>query len=99
MRKNLSRAGGISRLPAIRTAIILAAASLCGSANSAPNSPVGKWDCTISGSGQQGIAFLTFFDDGTFSGYRLLVGKLLTSASVEDFDDSRNSGGDASRQG
>ena len=34
-----------------------------------PNSPAGTWGRLLTGSGQQGIAFLTFSDDGTFSGY------------------------------
>jgi hypothetical protein len=43
-------------------------------------SPVGTWDCLVSGSGQQGIAFLTFQNNGTnrtFSGYALTTQKPL----------------------
>lgn len=41
------------------------------------NSPVGKWDCIMSGGGQEGITVIEFFDTGstngrTFSGYQLL---------------------------
>jgi len=42
----------------------------------AQNSPVGTtWDCILSGSGQQGIAFLSFADDYTFTGYTTFAGK------------------------
>jgi len=51
------------------------------------------WDCLISGSGQQGIAFLTFSNDFTFSGFELLVGKQTTASS----GGGRNSGGDVGR--
>ncbi len=59
------------------------------------NPPYGTtWDCLLSGSGQQGIAFLTFSNDFTFSGYQLLVGKQsVSSASTSD----RNPGGDVGR--
>jgi hypothetical protein len=59
------------------------------------NPPYGTtWDCLLSGSGQQGIAFLTFSNDFTFSGYQLLVGKQsATSANTG----GRNPGGDAER--
>jgi hypothetical protein len=46
----------------------------CQAAPAAPRSPVGVWDCLLSGSGQQGIAFLTFSSNGSsnwFSGYEL----------------------------
>jgi hypothetical protein len=35
-------------------------------------SPAGTWDFVLSGSGQKGIAFVTFKDDQTFSGYQIL---------------------------
>ena len=40
------------------------------------NSPVGSWDCLISGAGQQGLAVFTFYDDGTFAGYELMTPKV-----------------------
>lgn len=37
-------------------------------------SPVGPvWDCSISGGGQKGLAFISFNDDGTFTGYQILT--------------------------
>ena len=57
--------------------------------------PIGPtWDCLLSGSGQQGIAFLTFSNDFTFSGYQLLVGKQSAASSSGASNDERNSGGD-----
>jgi hypothetical protein len=39
-------------------------------------SPVGPtWDCTISGNGEQGIAYFNFYDDFSFQAYRFLVPK------------------------
>jgi hypothetical protein len=63
-----------------------------------PQSPVGNdWDCLISGGSQQGIAYLTFSGDNTFVGYRVLVGKNLTS--IPSTPEGRNSGGDDGRTG
>ena len=62
-------------------------------------SPIGTtWDCLMSGSGQQGIAFITFSNDFTFGGYQLLVGKqsAVNSSSAVSPDD-RNSGGSTGR--
>jgi hypothetical protein len=63
--------------------------------------PVGTtWDCLMNGSGQQGIAFLTFSHDRdaygnfTFSGYQLLVGKQSNNGSSGS---DRNPGGDVGR--
>lgn len=54
---------------------LLVLGSVAGIAT-AQTPPYGKtWDCILSGGGQQGIAFLTFSNDFTFSGYELLVGK------------------------
>jgi hypothetical protein len=67
----------------LRAMLALSALLVCGSGAAsqaaAPKSPVGTWDCIISGSRQQGIAFLTFSNNitgtnGIFTGYRLLVG-------------------------
>lgn len=47
-----------------------------------PASPVGPiWDCIISGGGQQGLAFLTFADDGTFNGFEVLSARRVSSTS------------------
>src|SRR4051812_31575267 len=49
----------------------------------APKSPVGlTWDCVISGA-RNGLAYLTFSDDGTFSGYEILVPKVLGAPSTQ----------------
>lgn len=56
----------------------LLAAALLGSiltSNAQFNSPEGSWDFVISGGGQQGIAFITFSSDYTFSGHEILVTK------------------------
>jgi hypothetical protein len=60
-----------------------------------PESPVGVWDCVMSGAGQQGIAFLTFSDDGTFSGYELQA----TAPKVDNtvVSPGRNDDGDTGR--
>jgi hypothetical protein len=58
------------------------------------------WDCIMSGSGQQGIAFLTFSNDFTFSGYELLVGKQSSSGQSggsSNSSDSRSDGGNTGR--
>jgi hypothetical protein len=55
------------------------------------------WDCLMSGSGQQGIAFLTFSNDFTFSGYQLLVGKQSAAGISAPENELRNSGGEMGR--
>ena len=82
----------------LRSAMAMAALLLLGGFTAVAevklNSPVGPtWDCLMSGSGQQGIAFLTFSNDFTFSGYELLVGKQSTPSS----GGGRNPGGDVGR--
>jgi hypothetical protein len=87
----------------VRSAVALAALlGLAGFTVAAQQyaSPVGTWDCLISGSGQQGIAFLTFnpavtnHNQGTFSGYQLVSQKKQTTSSN---DGGRNPGGDVGR--
>jgi hypothetical protein len=59
-----------------------------------PYPPTGTvWDCVLSGSGQKGIAFITFSDDRSFSGYQIL------SSSPESAQDTegRNLGGGIGR--
>jgi hypothetical protein len=61
------------------TAALAAFASVATLGHAATfNSPVGKWDCTMGGSGQEGITVIEFFDTGstngrTFQGYQLLA--------------------------
>lgn len=70
----------------IGAAVLLAAA-----AAQAANSPVGtQWDFSISGSRMQGLAFITFHEDGTLSGYELLSARLpKISSAVEKLAESR----------
>ncbi len=83
------------------TAGCILAAGFLSSIQAAPKSPDGTWDCAISGSGQQGIAFRTFTTEtavgGSFSGYRLLVGTPASTSTV--VPDARSTGGDDSRGG
>jgi len=75
---------------------ILAAALLfgaaAGTAAPAPKSPEGTWDFVLSGSQGEGLAYVTFSDDYTFSGSELLTTKK-TSTSV----DPRNGGANVDR--
>lgn len=66
---------------------------LPGAAYAQQRSPVGSWDCLISGGGQQGIAFLTFVDNGTnrtFSGYQLEVSKVSNGSELPSPNDRSN---------
>ena len=62
-------------------------------------SPVGTWDFVLSGSGQQGLAFLTFVEttntlgNGVFDGYEIITGPNNPPGST----DGRISGGDPDR--
>jgi hypothetical protein len=62
------------------------------------NSPAGTWDFVLSGSGQQGVAFLTFLQasdaGGTFYGYQLITAPQNPASSGSD---GRNSGGNPGR--
>jgi hypothetical protein len=58
------------------------------------NSPAGTWDFVISGSQGEGLAYLTFLDDFTFSGAELLTAKPHPTSTP---DIGRNSGGDTGR--
>src|SRR5438552_10382052 len=84
---------------AIATGALLLLGALGAASQAAqPKSPVGTWDCLLSGSHQQGIAFLTFTNDlattnRTFSGYRLLVGTPQSSPGT----DPRGSGSEVGR--
>ena len=46
-------------------------------------SPVGTWDCVVSGS-ENGIAYLTFNADYTFNGYEVLTPKSAVSSTNEN---------------
>ena len=85
----------------------LLAAMLLGAAGSpthaapaAPPSPAGTnsftWDFVTSGAGQQGITFLTFSNDFTFSGYVLIAG---TPAAPTSSGGGRNTSGSGGRGG
>jgi hypothetical protein len=56
-------------------------------------SPAGTWDFILSGGGQKGIAFITFADDQSFSGYQILS----TSPRSASSTGGRNVGGDLGR--
>lgn len=78
-------------------AAVLCTALNQGSAQTAPASPVGMWDFTVNGGGEKGLAFLTFADDGTFSGYNLLAPTPKSTTTTDSND--RNDTGDDSRDG
>ena len=51
------------------------------------------WDCVLSGSGQKGVAFITFANDRSFSGYQILSSSPKSTPSIG----ARNVGGDIGR--
>jgi hypothetical protein len=62
----------------LRNLVLAAALTALGSAATvceAASSPVGTWDFVSSGSGQQGLAYITFDSDNTFNGFVLVAGK------------------------
>jgi hypothetical protein len=64
------------------------------------DSPVGTWDFISSGAGQNGIAFLTFENDGTFNGYHLWAPDPPKKPSVNprgSGDSGRGSSGSSSK--
>jgi hypothetical protein len=63
----------------------------------APPSPVGNWDCLVSGKQGVGIAHLTFAESHTFSGIELLTVNPLAPAPPAPSYDGRNPGGDLGR--
>ena len=63
----------------------------------APVSPLGTWDCTVSGAQGRGLAFVTFNSDFTFSGYEILTTKAPVPVSSGSTTDARNAGGDVGR--
>src|SRR5205807_10263096 len=72
---------------------------LCGlSASAQPfTAPGGPWDVVMTGT-RDGVAQMTFLDDGTISMSEVLVPKS-PGASGHAADDSRGTGGDESRGG
>jgi hypothetical protein len=78
MKTNSTIAGAGNLRRHALTAALAAIASLATLGSAATfNSPVGKWDCIMSGGGQEGITVIEFYDTGstngrTFSGYQLL---------------------------
>jgi len=78
-------------------AAVLCTALNQGSAQTAPASPAGMWDFTFSGKSEKGLAFLTFADDGTFSGYNLLASTPKSTTTSDN--NERNATGDDSRDG
>lgn len=70
------------------------ALALNSSAQFTGPTPVGTWDCLLSGGGQQGIAFVNFTDDGSFTGYQILTSKVKNDP--DDFE-GRNPGGGEGR--
>lgn len=62
-----------------------------------PVSPVGTWDCNISGAQGRGVAYITFNEDYTFTGYSIMTVKPLPSSSPTSNPDQRNDGGNVGR--
>jgi hypothetical protein len=87
-----------ARRPSLRGAVAVGALLVLGGFTAGAQAqypPYGTtWDCLLSGSGQQGIAFLTFSNDFTFTGYQLLVGK---QSAARSSGSERNAGGDTGR--
>src|SRR6266478_9323163 len=83
MRTGLSRKSGFGRaVRRVFAALLLLGLATDGQAQG--NSPVGQWDCVISGSAN-GLASLTFFSStngGTFTGVGILVPKAIPSPRV-----------------
>src|SRR5438105_6449637 len=60
--------GGIAGM-----AVLLMAGALAPSAPARPfDSPVGMWDCVLSGN-RTGTGYIEFLDDGTFDGFEIIV--------------------------
>jgi hypothetical protein len=55
------------------------------------NSPVGSWDFVESGN-RSGIAFITFADDNTLSGYEIIVPRVRTNTVAEAVNGSPGAG-------
>jgi len=85
-----------SRLPSGLAALLLWGVTAIAATNlqaQVPVSPAGTWDFVLSGGGQKGIAFVTFADDQSFSGYQILSTSPRFAASTS----GRNLGGGVGR--
>ena len=76
----------------------LACLLLLSSAAAGPASPVGVWDCVLSGH-RTGTAYFEFDDDGTFFVVEALVPNKPKPGEVAEARNDRNGGGDATRGG
>lgn len=78
-----------------------ALALLCGAGWSAqaatPPSPVGEWDCVVSGKQGVGLAHITFAEDFTFTGTEILTVNPAAPTPSSSSYDGRNPGGDLAR--
>src|SRR5947209_8473437 len=72
MKLSFAMFGARAKLAA--AALSLSALGLGQSALAQFATPVGTWDFVMSGS-REGVAYITFFDDSTFSGYEIIVPK------------------------
>jgi hypothetical protein len=72
MKTNMNQTPG-RRLAGACFATLLLTAAASAWAQSTFKSPVGTWDVVISGNQGIGVAYLTFYDDYTFSGSELLT--------------------------
>src|SRR5947209_14616881 len=80
MKMKLALSRGRKALALAATLITLGSAPTVCKAG-AFDSPVGTWDFVTSGGGQEGIAYLTFAPDNTFSGFVLHSGKHKSGSS------------------
>jgi hypothetical protein len=96
-----SSLGGNLRRVALAASLLLATS--VASSQAQFHSPVGTWDFAIGGSGESGIAFLTFSDEPgenglfSFTGYEILAPK--RTVVVQHTDDSDRGGSDVGRGG
>lgn len=80
------------RLAALAAGAGLLCAVASASAQTAFPSPVGTWDVQVSGAQGYGLAYITFNEDFTFTGYELLTVKKFSADSNDrgELGDSRN---------
>ncbi|HET7623977.1 MAG TPA: hypothetical protein VFM25_01840 [Verrucomicrobiae bacterium] len=98
-----SSLGGNFRRLTLAASLLLAASVINVQAQF--KSPVGTWDFVIGGSGESGIAFLTFSDEPgenglfSFNGYEILAPKRTVIVQQNNNDDSGRGGTDVGRGG
>lgn len=99
MKKANEMKGSLHRvfLGAVALAGLLASGSINTSQAATLISPAGTWDCIVNGSQGVGLAYLTFSDDFTFSGYELLTTKPRVTPTPSTSSGGRNPGGDVGR--